>query len=287
MSENQFPYPMDLLCRDHPDFRCEQSGSIMDKFTLKGKKAFVTGAGGGIGFSTAKAFAELGADVCITDIPMKEDVLKAHCEYIEKTFGHKAIYTLCDVSDQQQVWDAVNFAADQLGTIDVCHSNAGIIQPMDNADVDVEEFRKIININLVGIMLTSRACANIMKRDGHGGSIINTASMSGHIVNRTANKCYGFGYSTTKAGVLHLTHAMALEYIKYGIRVNSVSPGVVLSGIHDPVPVNYLMTALEDIPAGHFGHLIDIAGAVAYLATDLAEFCVGTDLQVDGGQPLN
>lgn len=280
-------YPNDLLCRDHPDFCFEPSGSIKEKFTLADKKCFVTGAAGGIGFSTAKAFAELGGDVCLTDIAAKEDILKQNCEYIEKTFGQKAIYAVCDVSDEKQVLAAVNYAADTFGTIDVCHSNAGIIQPEDHADVDIDKFRRILDINLVGMLLTGRACANIMKRDGHGGSIINTASMSGHIINRTDSKNYGFGYNTSKAGVLHLTHGMACEYIKYGIRVNSVSPGVVLSGIHDSVPVNVMLSSLGDIPAGHFGHLIDIAGAVAFLATDLAAFCVGTDILADGGQTLN
>ena len=90
----------------------------------------------------------------------------------------------------------------------------------------------------------------------------------------------------SKGGALHLTHAMALQYIKYGIRINSVSPGVVLSGIHDPIPVCMMRNAVEKIPIGRFGYLQDVAATVAFLATYLAAFCVGTDIIVDGGETL-
>ena len=276
----------DILCRDHPDFRCEESGSIKALFTLEGKKCLVTGAAGGIGRSTAKAFAELGGDVCLVDVPQKEEALKELCASFTSDYGVKVIYAVGDVSDQDSVLACVNKADQAFGTIDVCHSNAGIILPGDNPDIPVEEFRRVLDINLVGMMMVSRACANIMKRDGHGGSIIHTASQSGHIVNSNWKSDFGYAYHVSKAGAWHLTHAMALEYIKYGIRVKINSPGFFLSGIHDPIPVSLMRNSVEKIPIGHFGRLQDIASVVAFLATDLAAFCVGTDIIVDGGETL-
>ncbi|MCD8363208.1 MAG: SDR family oxidoreductase [Lachnospiraceae bacterium] len=276
-----------ILCRDHPDYRFRESGHIRPLFSLEGKKCVITGAAGGIGRSTSKAFAELGGDVCLIDIPAKEERLQEICSAIEKEFGVRAIYATGDVSDEESVLNCVEKAAADLGTIDVCHSNAGVVQLDNSPDVDVKEFKRILDINLVGMMLVSRACANIMKRGGHGGSIILTASQSGHIVNCDwKDGDFGYAYHVSKAGVLHLAHSMALDYIKYGIRVNSISPGVVLSGIHDPVPVKLMQSSLGKIPIGHFGYLQDIASTVAFLATDLSAFCVGTDIIVDGGETL-
>lgn len=276
-----------ILCRDHPDFAARESGSIKELFTLAGKKCLVTGAAGGIGRSTAKAFAELGGDVCLVDIPQKEENLKAICADIEAKFGVRAIYACGDVSDEASVLECVGYAGKEFGTIDVVHSNAGIILPGDGPNVPVEEFRKVLDINLVGMMLVSRACANIMIRDGHGGHIIHTASQSGHIVNAGwQDGDFGYAYHTSKGAALQMTRAMALNYIKYGIHVNSVSPGVVLSGIHDPVPAFLLKSSLDKIPQGRFGYLQEIASTVAFLATDLSSFCVGTDIIVNGGEDL-
>ncbi len=275
-----------LLCRDVPEFKCVESGSIKPLFTLEGKKCLVTGAAGGIGRSTSKAFAELGGDVCLVDIPQKEEALKAICAEIEEKFGVKAIYALGDVSDQQSVLDCVGKADKEFGTIDVVHSNAGIIG-VNDPDADVAEFRRVLDINVTGMMMVSRACANIMKRDGHGGSIIHTVSQSGHIINAPwQDMDFGYSYNVSKGGALLLTKAMALNYIKYGIRVNSVSPGVVLSGIHDPCPAYLVAPSLDKIPLGRFGRLQEIASTVAFLATDLSSFCVGADIMVNGGEDL-
>lgn len=182
----------------------------------------------------------------------------------------------------------VQEAVDQLGTIDVLHNNAGIILPTDvSADTPVEDWQRLMNIDLNGVMLVGRTVANVMIAHKHGGSIINTASMSAHIWNHVKGHTYGFAYGVAKAGVLHLTKGMAANYIKYGIRVNSISPGVVLSGIHDYVPIKYLETSLQDIPMGRFGYLDEMASIVAFLATDMASYMVGADVLADGGTCIN
>jgi NAD(P)-dependent dehydrogenase (short-subunit alcohol dehydrogenase family) len=276
-----------MICAEHPDFKCKEFTSVLDQMTLKGKKALVTGAAGGIGRSTAQAFAELGADIALMDIPNKEEALNKLCKEIKDKYGVNAVCVLGDVSRQESVLEFVNQAVKELGTIDVLHNNAGIILPGDNANASKEDWDKMIGVDLTGIFLVGRTVANVMIEHKHGGAIINTASMSGHIVNRSQDHTYGFSYPTAKAGVMHLTKAMAANYIKYGIRVNSISPGVVLSGIHDPVPVEVMKPAVAEIPLGRFGKLDEIAGIVAFLATDLAGFMVGSDVLADGGQTIN
>lgn len=276
-----------VLCKDTPQFASREFTSLAERFTLKGKKALVTGAAGGIGRSTAKAFAELGADVALMDIPQKKEYLDELCRGIAEKYGVKAISVVGNVADEESVKTFVQEVVDAFGTIDVLHNNAGIILYGDSDHVDYKEWRRLLNIDLDGVFLVGRTVANLMVDHGHGGAIINTASMSAHIWNRNPNHNYGLAYGTAKAAVLHMTKGMAANYIKYGIRVNSVSPGVVLSGIHDNVPAYMMQGSLNEIPLGRFGSLDEIAGMVAVLATDLASFMVGSDVLIDGGQCIN
>jgi sorbose reductase len=278
---------MTILAKDSEKFSVKEFTSVLQQYTLKGKKALVTGAAGGLGRSTAQAFAELGADVSLMDIPQKLEQLTSLAKMISDKYGVKAIVVTGDVSDEQSVKEFVAKTVDELGTIDVLHNNAGIIMLEDSADVELEKWNRMVAINLNGVMLVGRTVANVMIDHQHGGAIINTASMSGHIINRVDSEEYGFAYTTTKAAVLHLTRGMAANYIKHGIRVNSISPGVVISGIHDYIPVDMLESGAKDVPIKRFGTLDEIAGVVAFLATDLAGFMVGSDVLVDGGQCIN
>lgn len=275
------------MCKDTENFAAREFTSLARMFTLKGKAALVTGAAGGIGRSTAKAFAELGANVALMDLPQKKEQLEAICKGIEETYGVKAIAVTGNVADEDSVKAFVKEVSDTFGTIDVLHNNAGIILPEDNDHVKYSDWKRMLDIDLNSVFLVGQTVANLMVDHRHGGAIINTASMSGHIWNRQAGHNYGFTYCTAKAAVMHLTKGMAANYIKYGIRINSVSPGVVLSGIHDNVPVSMMDFSLNEIPMGRFGYLDEIAGMVAVLATDLASFMVGSDVLIDGGQCIN
>ncbi len=258
--------------------------SVLDRFTLKGKMAVVTGAAGGIGRATSMAFAELGADVAIVDIAAKLDTSKTVAGEIAAKYGVKTIALAVDVSDKASVDAMVAAVVEAFGTIDVVHSNAGIGAFDDGPDMTLEKWNQIMSVNLTGVMLVDVACANVMKAHNHGGSIINTASISAHIVNPP----YGdapviMAYPTCKAAVLHLTKSLALSYAKYGIRVNSISPGYIWSGLHAGCTSERCEFEESTVPVGHYGCLDDVTGPVALLATDLGAYMVGTDIIFDGG----
>ena len=268
-----------MLAKECEKYRIKEFSSMKELLNLKGKKALVTGAAGGIGRSSAKAMAELGADVALMDIPSRLEDLQRICMQIEETYQVKAVAVTGDVASEESVNAFIARTVEELGTIDIVHSNAGICLMDDSPDVPLEKWQKVMDINLTGMMLVCRAAANVMIAHGHGGSIINTASMSAHIFNNR-----GFSYAATKAGVMHMTKGMAAAYVQYGIRVNSISPGVILSGIHDNVPVQGMERMASLNYMKRFGTLDEIAGWVAVMASDLAGFMTGTDILVDGGQ---
>lgn len=172
----------------------------------------------------------------------------------------------------------------QFGTIDVVHSNAGITSTADGPNLPLEVWNRELSVNLTGMLLVNRAAANLMVSHKHGGSIINTGSMSGHIVNAPMEGADPLvAYATSKAGVVHLTKALALHYIKYGIRINSVSYGYTLSGLHDECDDALMEFLAQTVPMKRFACLDEITGIVAYLASELSTYCVGSDFIVDGG----
>ncbi len=260
--------------------------NIIDRFRLTGKKAFVTGATGLIGYHTARAFAQAGADVAIVDLPMNIEKAQKIADELHEAYGVKTLAVGADVTDEDSVNEMVEHIAREFGTIDIVHNNAGIGgSPIPDVDVDYKFWRRVIDVNLGGVFLVARAAARVMIRDGHGGSIINTASMCAQIVNQApAGVTFdNSAYSVSKAGVLHFTRHFATQVIKYGIRVNSLSPGYVLSTLHDGMPKEVLDFFANSSPALRTGKVEEMTGAVLYLASDASTFCVGTDIVVDGG----
>lgn len=261
--------------------------SVLKRFTLAGKKAVVTGAAGGIGRATSLAFGELGADVAVVDIPEKMEKSRAVADDIVKRYGVKAIALGTDVSDKAAVEKMAADVVAAFGTIDVVHANAGIGAFEDGPDMKVEKWDQIMSINLKGVWLTDSVCANVMKTHKHGGSIINTASISAHIINPPYGDAPAITcYTTCKAGVVHLTKALALNYAKFGIRVNSISPGYIWSGLHAGCLPERCEFEEATVPVGHYGSLDDVTGPVCLLATDLGGYMYGSDIIFDGGVSL-
>ena len=255
---------------------------IKDRFTLAGKKAFVTGAAGGIGRTTAAALADLGADVALVDVNVER--AQQNAADIAERYGVKALALYCDVSSESSVKDMVQSVLKEFGAIDIVHSNAGIGLLNDNVDMPLSDWQKMIDINLTGMFLVDQTVAHWMRDNNRPGSIINTASMSGSIINRPAPGTMPMlCYCVAKYGVIGLTKAMAMGFAENNIRFNSISPGYLVSGLHDPLPDQLVEAWCDDVPIKRFATLDEIGGLVAFLASDLSSYMNGADVIIDGG----
>ena len=165
------------------------------------------------------------------------------------------------------------------GTIDFAINNAGIANTYPAEDISSKDFKKVVDINLNGVFLTAQAAARQMIKEGKAGSIVNTASMSAHIINTPQTIA---NYCASKGGVLLLTKALAVEWAQYNIRVNCVSPGYMATELVAEMK-NMHEGWISKIPAGRLGVPEDLVGAYLYLLSDAARYTTGTDLIVDGG----
>ena len=251
---------------------------IIEKMRLDGKKGYVTGGARGIGKCTATAFAEAGADVAIVDVDI-ETAQKTAAEIAQST-GRKVIAVACDCTVPEQVDAMVKTVVDELGGLDFCHNNAGICINAPAEEMTYEQWYKVININLNGIFLTDIAAGKYMLEHG-GGSIINTASMSAHIVNVPQPQC---AYNASKAGVIQLTKSLAVEWVKRGVRVNSISPGYIGTDLtlNSPSLIPLIEQWNAMAPMGRLGKPEELESICVYLAGDTSTFTTGSDFIIDG-----
>lgn len=251
---------------------------IIEKMRLDGKKGFVTGGARGIGKCTATAFAEAGADVAIVDLDYAEAVKTAK-ELADKT-GRKVIAIETDCTVPEQVDAMVAKVVEELGGLDFCHNNAGICINAPAEEMTYEQWLKVINVNLNGIFLTDIAAGKYMLAHG-GGSIINTASMSGHIVNVPQPQC---AYNASKAGVIQLTKSLAIEWAKRGVRVSCISPGYIGTELtlNSPTLIPLIEKWNEMAPMGRMGKPEELESICVYLAGDTSTFTTGSDFVIDG-----
>jgi NAD(P)-dependent dehydrogenase (short-subunit alcohol dehydrogenase family) len=259
--------------------------SAIEKFRLDGRKAFITGGAGGIGKSIARALAEAGADVAIVDIPEKSEKAQSISREIASVYGVNSIALAADVADPQQVDVMVQRVVDAFGTVNLVFNSAGVITAREfDQDIDYSVWKRNIEINLCGTFLAGRAAARVMIKSGQGGSIINTASMSGLIINEEfASTPAGSAYYAAKAGVIQLTKSQAVQWVQYNIRVNSISPGYILSGIHNGWTQDRMDYRATRIPMKRFGEVDELQGAVLYLASDASTYTTGMNMIIDGG----
>lgn len=264
-----------------PVIQLEQLRSVKEGASLAGKIAVVTGAAGGIGCTTSAALAEMGADVVLVDL--RQDQAERNAGYIAEKFGVRAMALACDVSDETSVEAMFAAAAEAFGAVTLVHSNAGItVSGGDNADMALDSWKRMLDVNLTGMFIVNRTAARLMRDGGTGGAIVNTASMSAHIVNRIAER-HLVAYTSTKAAVAHLTKAMAMDFCRHNIRVNSISPGYMYSGLHDKLDQERIDAMVKHVPMGRFGTMNEIGGLVAFLLSDNASYITGSDIIVDGG----
>ena len=250
--------------------------SVLDLFDLHGKRALVTGASSGIGKRVAMAYAEAGAHVALT--ARNAEALQTVADEIAAA-GGRAVSISCDVTQPEQVSRMLDEATAVLGGIDIAVCNAGIITVTPLLDMSPEEFHRVQDTNVAGVFLTAQAAAKAMVRQGQGGVIITTASMSGHIINIPQQVGH---YCASKAAVIHLTKAMAVELAPHNIRVNSVSPGYILTELVEPLS-EYHSLWEPKIPLGRLGRPEELTGLYLYLASAASSYMTGSDIVIDGG----
>ncbi|OBI84391.1 SDR family oxidoreductase [Mycobacterium asiaticum] len=250
--------------------------SVLDLFDLRGKTALVTGASTGIGKKVALAYVEAGAEVAIAARHL--DALEQLADEIAAA-GGRAVPIACDVTREEQVRAMVDTVVAELGGIDIAVCNAGIVSVTPMLEMSLEEFERIQSTNVTGVFLTAQATARTMVSQGRGGSIITTASMSGHIINIPQQVGH---YCTSKAAVIHLTKAMAVEFAPYDIRVNAVSPGYILTELVEPL-AEYHRQWEPKIPMGRIGRPEELTGLYLYLASAASSYMTGSDVVIDGG----
>ncbi len=262
----------------------DEQRSVKDMLDMTGRVSLITGGSGGIGRASARALAEMGSHVVITGTERSREKMKGYTQYIEETFGVRAVSVVCDVSKEEDVNALFGVIREEFGDLHAAFMNAGFFPRGDLADGPVSEFERCLSVDVTGALLCARAAANLMIEKGHGGSLIMNGSMTGHHINRREDgDRYGVAYPAAKAAAIHLTRALAADYAQYGIRVNSVSPGYILSGIHDGRTQDYFDYTSANVPMKRYGTLDEIVGAVVYYASDLSAYTTGADLLVDGG----
>lgn len=260
--------------------------------TLEGKIALVTGGARGIGADIARAFAEAGAAVMITDILTTEG--RATAEQVRKA-GGRASFLEHDVRDEQ-AWQAViDATVQEFGGLTTMVNNAGIEETGPLAEFDVDAFRRLFDINVTGLFLGMKHAMRAMRPGGsagRGGSILNLSSLAA----LRAEPCFG-AYGATKSAVDRLTKVGAVEAGKLGwnVRVNCLYPGIIDTAMQDKLQNDLVKlgffpsveamqeTLITRTPLGRVGKVSDVTQAALYLSSDAASFITGVGLSVDGG----
>jgi NAD(P)-dependent dehydrogenase (short-subunit alcohol dehydrogenase family) len=249
-----------------------------NSLNFSGKVALVTGAAAGMGLAAARAFAEAGAAVVLADF--KEGGVRAAAENLVSA-GHKALAIPCDVSDDNQVAAMVDRAVAELGRLDAAFNNAGVMASVaPTAESTREDWDRVIGVNLRGVWSCMKHELRVMERQG-SGAIVNNASVGA----LTGNPGIG-SYIASKHGVVGLTRTAALEYVKRGIRVNAVNPGLIDTQVGRDVfkgDEQVYSEVAQSVPIGRAGRPEEIASVVLWLCSSGASYLVGHALTVDGG----
>ena len=253
------------------------SDRVLDRFSLRGRGALVTGAARGLGQAMALALAEAGADIVAVDVEPLDAVGAAVGERgvrcATRELDLRALTP--DAAAELMAW-----SRGELEDVSVLVNNAGMIRRAPSAETSAEDWHEVIGLNLTAPFFLSQAFASPLLRDGGRGSIINVVSM-----NSFQGGMEVPAYTASKHGLLGVTRALANEWTAHGIRVNGIAPGWMSTDLtaalrDDPARDQALLARM---PIGHWGEPADLAGAVVYLASDASSYVSGTFIAVDGG----
>ena len=249
---------------------------------LHNKTAVITGAGSGIGSAVAQLFAQQGASLALLDL--RTDNIEVLAAHLERQFGHRCIAAVADVTQQEQVYHAVAQATEAFGKIDILVNCAGVNVFHDPLTLEQNEWQRCMDVNLHGPYNLIRSVLPGMLTRQYG-NVVNIASVHGHkIIPGT------FPYPVAKHGLIGMTRSLGIEYASQGIRVNSISPGLImtpaaekwLASCPDPDAERERQAAL--LPCNRIGNPDEVAYTALFLASDEARFINATDIVIDGGR---
>jgi len=237
--------------------------------------ALVTGAAQGIGLACAEVLSESGARLVLSDIN------EAGVQVAAKKIGDDALAVACDVADPVQVNKLFDEIEKQLGTVTILVNNAGIAQPNDFLDTTMEDFQRVIAVNLTGTFCVLQRAAKAMVRDKTGGSVVNMSSINAQVAIPNIP-----AYCASKGGIMQLTKSSSLALAPHGIRVNAVGPGSIdtemMAGVN--ASAEAMQRVMSRTPMQRIGEPREIANVVGFLCSDKASYITGETIYVDGGR---
>ena len=257
-------------------------GNILDQFKLTDKVAWITGASYGLGLAYATAFAEVGAKIVFNDI--NQELVDRGMKEYEK-LGIKAYGAVCDVTDEEQVNKFVADVEKEVGSIDILVNNAGIIKRIPMHEMKLSEWNAVINVDLTGPFICSKAVLPGMMKKGYG-KIINACSMMSEFGRETVS-----AYAAAKGGLKMLTRNICSEYGQYNIQCNAIGPGYIATPQTQPLREKQADGSMHPFdrfirsktPAQRWGHTEDLMGLAVFLASPASDFINGQVVYIDGG----
>ncbi|MEJ7622361.1 MAG: glucose 1-dehydrogenase [Pyrinomonadaceae bacterium] len=253
---------------------------VMELFDLTGKTAIVTGGSRGIGREMAEGLAEAGANLMLC---------ARRAEWLEETVadfkkaGHSVVGATCDVSASDEVSSIVDKTVEKFGSVDILVNNAGISWGAMPEDMTLEQWQRVIDVNLTGCFLFAQAAGRQMLKRG-SGSIINIASIAG--LTSSANGPFYAGYAASKAGLIGLTRELAASWGRRGVRVNAIAPGFFHSRLADAAIDIYERSIQENNVIPRIGKEGELKGVAVFLASEASSYITGQTIAVDGGMTV-